>query len=181
MVVGGLAVIAVGTLPWIRYFYAPLGAGDRVNVVSSVGAAMAWAGIAFSLRRSRPALVGAAAAFLVLTSIVRVDRARTYAQAGAHVLELLDALDRSLPAPAGEIIIGPMPWERDNIAGLLDKSNVDAALQVHRRDRRVQGYMTFGEREFAGHPADRRFDLRRLDSYPAPPEAPYPRLLAPRG
>src|SRR5690606_480553 len=54
LVVAGLAVVAAGLVPFVRYFYAPLGFGDRAHCVSAVGGAMVWTGIgwlAWSVRR----------------------------------------------------------------------------------------------------------------------------------
>lgn len=167
LVVLGLAFMAVGALPFLRYFYEPLGVGDRVTVVSSVGAAMAWSGIGLLVLRWRPALIVGGVAFALLTLLVRVDRADTYAAAGAHVLDILTATEETIPHPAGPIVLGPFPWLRTNVAGVLDRTAVEAALQLDRDDPAIRREMTRTEATFLEAPVERRLDLRTLPTYPA--------------
>lgn len=172
----GLVVIAAGTVPFIRYFYEPLGVGDRVNVVSSVGAAMAWAGIGLRLLRWRPALLAGVIVFALLTSAVRLSRADTYAAAGGHVLDVLQATRAEMPHPSGPIVLGPFPWLRSNVAGMLDRTAVTAALQVDRGDPAIVGEQVRTEAQFEQAPAGLRLDLRALRTYP-PGQGSYADLL----
>ena len=162
MVVAGLTVMVLGVLPFLRYFYAPLGAGDRVNVVSSVGAAMAWTGLGWmALKFWR---VGACVLGVALASgavATNVHRDELYARAGHDVQHTLTALDRAIPHPDGPIALGPTALLRENIGGLLDESNVDGALQVHRKRQDVRGYVAQNRAEWLRAPANRRFDQRR--------------------
>ena len=167
MVLAGLAIIVVGTVPFLRYIYSPLGAGDRVNVVAAVGAALAWTGLGMTLWRTRVAAgrVAVGLGGVVLTVLMigsGVHRDSLYARAGDDVLATLHALDRAQPHPAGPIAIGPEPLIEDNVAGLLDGSVTTAALQAHRGTRDVAAYVTLRPADFWQAPAELRFDQRTI-------------------
>lgn len=159
LILVGVAVILLGTLPFVRYFYSPIGAGDRVNVVASLGAAITWTGIGLRLWRwHREAAVVAAAVLVAGMVYAGVERDLLYARAGRDVLATLTALDEQIPAPDGPIAIGPTPLIDRNIVGLLDASNVDGALQLHRGTRDVTGFVTFDVDTFLRQPEHLRFD-----------------------
>ena len=40
LVIAGVTVLVLGTMPYVRYLYEPLGAGDRANYLSAFGAAI---------------------------------------------------------------------------------------------------------------------------------------------
>jgi hypothetical protein len=163
MVLVGLAVMALGVLPFLRYFYAPVGAGDRVSVVSSVGGALVWTGLGWmALKLSRPGTIVLAAAVALGALTTNVHRDRLYARAGDDVLRTMTALDRAFPDPAGPIALGPHPLFTENIGGLLDESNVDGALQVHRHRDGVRGYVSENKAAWLRAPAELRFDQVRL-------------------
>jgi hypothetical protein len=74
----------------------------------------------------------------------------------------MEALDRAFPHPEGPIALGPHPVFTENIGGLLDESNVDGALQVHRRREGLRGYVAENEEAWLRAPASLRFDQVRL-------------------
>lgn len=159
LVLVGVAVIVVGTVPFLRYFYSPLGAGDRVNIVAAVGAAITWTGIGLLLWQVRPRVaVVAGVALAANMVVVGIQRDALYARAGRDVLVTMELLDERVPSPDGPIAIGPVPLVEGNIVGLLDASNVDGALQLHRGTRAVSGFVTFDVESFLRHPSHLRFD-----------------------
>jgi hypothetical protein len=87
-----------------------------------------------------------------------VHRDRLYARAGDDVLRTMAALDVAFPHPDGPIALGPHPLFTENIGGLLDESNVDGALQVHRRHEGVLGYVAKNRAAWLRAPAHLRFD-----------------------
>ena len=178
LVVAGLAAIAAGVVPFVRYVYTPLGAGDRVTVVSSVGAAMVLTGFAMHAARWRPALVAGALVVVVSTTLVRVERADVYAAAGAHMLDLLDALSATFPRAPGVVVVGPEPWVYRNVAGVIDHSHLEAAIQLEMGDRSLRAVLTRSEAAFLDAPPGARFDLRRLRTYPPPRGLRFPDLAA---
>ncbi|MEY2417934.1 MAG: hypothetical protein QOG90_614 [Actinomycetota bacterium] len=164
----GLAIMAIGIIPFLRYLYSPLGAGDRVNVVSSVGAALVVTGLGWMTGRAargrvtRALAIAAAVVVAATATATNVHRDRLYARAGDDVLRTMNALDRAFPHPEGPIALGPTPVITDNIGGLLDESNVDGALQVHRGHEGVRGYVTDNEAAWRRAPANLRFDQVRF-------------------
>jgi hypothetical protein len=137
LVGAGALVIALGTLPFVRYFYAPLGAGDRVNVVAGVGTALSWVGLGAWLwrRSSRPAMVAAGAVVVVAMGVASVQRSWSWADAvddGERTLtEVRPRLAR------GATVEVPAPPMRRNVAAFLDRSNIAGALQLEAGTRDV--------------------------------------------
>jgi hypothetical protein len=163
LVLAGLVVMGLGVIPFLRYFYAPLGAGDRVNVVSSVGGALVLTGLGWMLAQvSRPGAVVLGVALACGAFATGVHRDRLYARAGDDVLRTMNALDRAVPHPDGPIALGPHPLVTENIGGLLDESNVDGALQVHRHQDGLRGYVAPNRRTWLRAPAALRFDQVQL-------------------
>jgi hypothetical protein len=172
-VVAGVVVVVLGTLPFALYLYAPLGAGDRFNAVSSLGGALAWAGILAMAWRAHRAIAVTGLAVLVGAAVVaRVERVLRWSDAGADAVAILDGVRRTIPEPTGTIVIGPTPIQQDNVAAFLDQSNIDAAVQLEYDDRSVRGGITFSQAQFDEIPPDRRFDIRevsRLEGEAPPP------------
>ena len=127
-IVIGLAVIALGTLPFLRYFYAPLGAGDRVNVVAGVGTALVWVGL---LRYAVPL-----APVLLVPALLAADQGD---RAWARAADEAAAIERTLATTTGnDLLVGPPPRLERNVASFLDHSNIEGAAQLARRDRTVR-------------------------------------------
>lgn len=161
LVVAGLVVVVLGTLPFAFYLYAPLGAGDRFNAVSSVGGAMAWAGIIGMVARARrPVALGALAVLLLAGVVARAERVLLWHRAGSDAVAILDGVRETIPDPDGTIVLGPTPIQQGNVAAFLDQSNVDAAVKVVYDDPDVQGGLAFSQTQFDEAPEHLRFDIR---------------------
>lgn len=160
-VVTGWAVIVLGTLPFAKYLYAPLGAGDRFNFVSAIGGALVWAGLVAMLARWRKPLAVAAAVVVVAAGCyARVERAVLWHRAGHDALAIQQGVLAAIPDPQGVIVIGPAPIQQQNIAAYLDQSNVAAALQIAYGRRDLPAGLTFSQEQFDTYPPEHRFDIR---------------------
>lgn len=160
-VLGGLVILVLGTAPFAFYFYAPLGAGDRFNVVSAVGGALIWAGFVGMLQRVDGRLaLGAVVLMVVPAVLARGERAVLWHRAGHDAVAILDGVQRQIPDPDGTIVIGPAPIQQDNVAAFLDQSNIDAALQLVYDDSEVRGGLSFSQEQFESVPPSLRFDIR---------------------
>ena len=132
MVVAGLATIVAGTLPFVRYFYSPLGAGDRANVVAALGGAMAWTGVlALAVRHARVAGVAIAAVLCVGALAEQWEAVRAWEHAAADGRRLM----RELEAGATAV---DRPRMRRNVVGMLDPSNLDGAADLAADARAAQ-------------------------------------------
>jgi hypothetical protein len=167
MIAVGLLVIAAGTVPFTFYPYAPLGAGDRFNLVSSIGGALVWVGIAVALWRFRTVVLAVGVIVAALSGAARVQRIDHWTTAAADGRRITDAIQARFPSPpAGDVILGPSPVQQANIAAFLDQSNVTGMLRYLYR-RSVPGGMAFRRADYERFPAPQRIDvwkLSRLDA-----------------
>ena len=156
-VVAGLALIVLGVVPFVRYFYAPLGAGDRFNVVSALGGALIWAAVVdVAHRHRRPIGLGALAALLGFGLVARADRVQLWSAAAADARAMQAAAVDQVPDPTGEVVVGPPAVQVDNVAAFLDRSNVQPALQLAYDDERVTARMAVDDADLAeADPASR--------------------------
>lgn len=157
----GLAIIAVGVAPFVRYFYAPIGAGDRFNCVSAIGGALLWAAIVELLweRRREVAAVGLGV-LLLFGMVARWDRGSLWTDAAADALAIRDHVVRTVPEPGDDdLVVGPTVRQVDNIAAFLDRSNIEPALRLGYGGREVGAVMAFSADAFEEIPADRRVDV----------------------
>jgi hypothetical protein len=162
LVLAGWVVVVVGALPFGLYYYAPLGAGDRVNYLSSLGGAMVIAGLLWCLgRRSLVVAVTMGAALVIATIVVRVERTEVWRTAAYDATAIANAAGRVGPG-CRVIVIGPAPIQRENVAAFLDQSNVDAMVKVARRDPTARGGISYGAAAFAAQPAECRVDIRPI-------------------
>jgi hypothetical protein len=162
-VVTGLAVMVLGTIPFARYLYAPLGAGDRFNFVSSIGGAMVWAGILAMLWDwRRPLSVVLVVLLAGAAGVARVQRSVIWHQAGHDARAIQQGVVATIPHPDGVVVIGPAPIQRQNIAAYLDQSNIEGALQLAYDDPHQAAGLAFSEGQFDRYPAGQRFDLRKV-------------------
>jgi len=167
LVLAGLVVMVVGSVTFVLYFYAPLGAGDRVSYMSSLGGAMVMVGLLWTLwRRRQPVAALALIVVVGTTLVVRADRSRTWVTAGADADRIIEAIKGTDPSCTA-IYLGPMPIQRQNVAAFLDASNVDGAVQLALGRRDVKGFMTFDEETFSQIPEGCRVDIRPLSDLEA--------------
>lgn len=165
LVVAGGVVVVVGLVPFVRYFYSPLGFGDRAHCVSAVGGAMVWTGIgwlAWAVRREL-AVVGAAA--LALGALVlRVEVMDRWSRAGHDGDAIAAALERQVPEPPdGPVVLGPEPVVEAGVAVLWDPSNA-AGMARWVYGERVDTVLTTSEEEFERYPEAVRVDLRAVST-----------------
>jgi hypothetical protein len=162
-IVTGLAVMVLGTIPFARYLYAPLGAGDRFNFVSSIGGALVWAGIlALLWDWRRPLSVVLVVVLAGAAGVARVERSVIWHQAGHDALAIQQGVVAAIPHPHGVVVVGPAPIQRQNIAAYLDQSNMEGALQLAYDDPHQHAGLAFNQRQFDSYPASQRFDLRKV-------------------
>lgn len=167
LVLSGLVVMVSGSIVFVAYFYAPLGAGDRVSFVSSVGGAMVWVGLAWMVGRMwRPAGVAVMVVVLSLGLVVRWERTQLWATAKADAERIVEVV-RSVDPSCATVTFGPAPIQEKNVAAFLDQSNVDAAVQVALGRDDVSGAITFDDEAFLAAPEECRIDIRPLSELEA--------------
>jgi hypothetical protein len=149
LLVTGAAVIVLGTLPFVRYFYGPLGFGDRVNVVAAVGTAMVWTGLfGWTARHVPRALAAVAAGAVVLGFAVAAwQSADAWADAQDDAARVLASIR---PVHAGDRVVVPRSTMRRNVAAFLDDSNWAGAVQLEAGTRDVEAFLGPEVRPVAG-------------------------------
>lgn len=131
MVVAGLVVMVLGFLPFARYFYQPLGAGDRVNYLSAVGASLVWVGLAAIVSRvDRRVAATCVIALLGVALAARWERIGLWAAAGRDAQSIADDVVARFPDPQTKVVLGPEPIIRQNVTAFYDVSNVEGALSI---------------------------------------------------
>jgi hypothetical protein len=160
-VVTGVVVVILGTAPFARYLYAPLGAGDRFNFVSSIGGALMWSGMALMVWGWRRQLAVALLAVLVCAGLVeRLHRSILWHRAGSDAVAIQEAALRTVPSPQGAIVVGPTPMQEQNIAAFVGGQDLESALQLAYDDPDLVTTMTYSPEEFDRAPESQRVDLR---------------------
>lgn len=136
MVAGGVALIGLGTIPFVRYFYAPLGAGDRVNVVAGVGTALVWAAVLLWTARRAPAIVRPVVVLPLLGFAVATWQATEgWAAAADDSVAVLASLGDV--GPGDRVVVTRSEMHR-NVAAFLDQSNISSAVQLEAGTRDVE-------------------------------------------
>jgi len=159
MVAAGMVVIVLGVVPFAAYLYAPLGAGDRFNLVSALGGAFVWVGLGVIAWRFRALALAGGAALVVLALVARADRTQVWTTAAADSDRVVAAITaRHATDPGVPIVLGPSPVQESNVAALLDQSNVLGLLQyLYGHD--VPGGIAYSRVDFEGFPEASRFDI----------------------
>jgi hypothetical protein len=126
----GAAVIALGVLPFVRYLYEPLGAGDRVNVISSLGASMVWVALGRLAWSRLPKFAVVVAAVLVVAGFAVTDyrSASAWSGAGHEAAYVVRALHAARPCDQRVVVRASTP--RRNVAAFLDGSNIRGAAAI---------------------------------------------------
>ena len=161
LVVAGWVVIVLGVVPFVRYFYAPIGLGDRVTVVSGVGGAMLLAGVVAVVGRWWRLGAGSFAVLLAVLAIAqRVSIVSDYAVAADDSRRILHAVEERWPSPPPyELVFGPGPINERNIVVFYEFT---LPLRVLYGES-VSARMTSSETEVPPRfQVDRRIDLRAL-------------------
>ena len=157
----GLVVLVAGTAPFVTYIYEPLGAGDRLNWISALGAALMLAGLLEHLwaRSWRRALVATCALALIALP-TRAERTDLWTTAGADGQRVAHALVAAHPHLSVPVLVGPEPIVRGNIAAFAASSNVRAAVQLAYGSKAVTARLSRSATEFGRAQNVIRFDQR---------------------
>jgi len=161
LVLAGVVLIVVGTLPFARYGIDPVALGDRANVVSSLGSATAWVGVILFIWDRRAIAIAVLAVLVALCLAEHVQRDHDYALAGRDAAHILTAVGQQFPeTPKGVVVVGPRPIYHHGVIGLIGPVNQAARAYLHRRDLSV--YVAQKPREFSGTPPELRVDVHSL-------------------
>lgn len=169
LMVAGFAVMVAGTVPFALFVYEPLGAGDRMNGLSSVGGALFLVGTALLVARwSRPACVALVAVLAVSAILTRAERLWLWHLGGRDADAIVAAVVSRIPDPDGTIVLGPAPISRGKVVAFLERSSAQSALQLAYDDRRIMAELVQREAAFLAAPDHLRIDIRpisRLDDH----------------
>lgn len=126
----GAVVVVAGFTPFVRYAYEPLGLGDRVNAVSSLGSAVVWGAMWWRVWVwRRPVAVCAGVVVATLMMVVRVEMTELYARSHDDSLAILDAMSERFPEPGETVVVGPAALTCRNVVGFSDEEHVGPAYQ----------------------------------------------------
>ena len=155
LVVGGLAVLVVGVLPFVKFDYRVLGHGDRAVVVSGIGGAMVITGVGLFLWGHRQKLTaGLAVVAAVAVLPIHLERAANYREAVTDAVAVRLALE-AWPAERGEPVLGPGLNAHGGIMGLRGDV-VGSAYRLAQDDARVNATVPETAEEFWEAPEQRR-------------------------
>jgi hypothetical protein len=156
----GIVIVVLGTLPFLRDTYAPLGVGDRTNTVASIGGALSWAALGALAVRYRSALLGAGLVVVVVVASARWERADRWHRAGEDAVAIVAAIHEQIPEPDGTIVVGPGPVQEGNVAAYVSDDQLTAALQLEYGDDDVRARFAVDELDFDATDPALRFDQR---------------------
>jgi hypothetical protein len=160
LVLVGLVIIVVGTLPFARYAIDPIALGDRANVVSSIGSATAWLGIIVMLWSRRVLALGVLAVLVGLCLAEHLQRDHDYALAGKDAARILTAVGQRFPGtPNGAIVVGPAPIYHHGVIGLIGP--VNQAARAYLRRPGLQVYVAQKPHEYNQTPPELRVTIAR--------------------
>jgi hypothetical protein len=163
----GLVCLFLGVIPFLRYYYSPVGLGDRVTVVSGLGSAAVITGMSSWLwqyfRRSTVAIF---VAIIVLAAAgTRASLIRDYSVAADDSRRIVSAIESRWPVPPDHrIVFGPYPVMKRNIVAIIDADWM--VHSIYRSDEVDAGY-TLTEEAFERFPPRERLnivDLSRLEA-----------------
>ena len=154
----GWSLIALGTLPFIRYFYAPIGFGDRVTAVSGLGGALVLVATVAVLARWWIGLgVLFAGVLFVGMLIQRTSMVMAYATAADDSRRIFDAIEARWPEPPDHpVVFGPAVVDRHVRAF----EPMEFPVQVLYGTQDVEVRTIADPAAFDRQPEDRRLDLR---------------------
>lgn len=167
LVVVGLAVMAVGLAAFVlKWPTGYRGQADRNYVVSSVGAAMVWVGVARVLfDRSRVALGASAGAFLVLLAATNVAFQADWVRSAEETRHLLRAVDCEFDGrPPEGLVVGPSVRSHGQVRAIHQFFLDDASRVVV--GRTLDFTLAETEEEWIAAPAELRRSWDELLSAP---------------
>lgn len=166
LILVGWIVIALGAVPFLRYFYAPVGLGDRVTVVSGLGGAAVLVGVIGWVGARNVAVGGVLVGALVVGAVGnRVSLVRDYAVAADDSRRILGQVERRWPVPPDdEIVFGPYPVMKRNIVAFID---ADWPVQWLYGTRSVSAGFTLEEEAFTSVPPPQRVDIVSISNLEA--------------
>src|SRR5262249_4113732 len=155
----GLVVIGASLVPFVAYLYAPLGAGDRVTLLSAFGGALVWTGLGIMCWRWRRAAVAGAVVLSTMALAARVQRTQVWTTAAGDAARIVRPVRVQQPVeePSPTVVLGPAPVQQMNIAAFLDQSNVAGMLQ-YVYGRTVPGGIAYSVTDFQRFAERQRVD-----------------------
>ncbi len=155
LALAGAALIALGTLAFIRDPISPLDLGDRVNQVAAIGAALVWVGGALQLTGRRWASTAALAGLVAVSTLGHLVSDLDYRHAGTDTAHIFAAVLKKDPVPPGHVVVvGPMYLSHDGVTGLLGPEG--QAFDVATRREGWDVWVALAPSDFASvPPADR--------------------------
>jgi hypothetical protein len=118
LVVYGIGLMVVGLGVSITLQTSPLGFGDRLHAVSSIGSALVLAGLLRMIwAHGRATALVAAVALTFVLAIGQVVSLRSWSQAGHDVQAVLRHLDTFPNPDETDFIVGPAPIPRNGVLG----------------------------------------------------------------
>lgn len=161
LLVLGWFLMLVGVLPFVKYTYAPVGAGDRVDVISSLGGAVLVACLLAEVGRHRQAAVAVAAVAIAALSLpIRVREMRPWADAADDASLILGEV-RTRAEPGAAVVIGPQLVDRGGVTAIQLPYIAEAAIQLVLDDAEAAGTLTDSLAEFRSA-SGIKIDLRHL-------------------
>lgn len=161
LIVVGWATLVVGTLPFVKYTYAPVGAGDRVNVISSLGGAALVAATCWVVARRRPLALMATCVAVALVSLpTRVTEMRPWGQSARDGATIIDAVAATRGSP-GPVVVGPELVDHGGVTAMQLPYITEAAVQLALDEPEARGTLTTSVSEFEAADGT-RIDLRQV-------------------
>ena len=135
----GWALVVVGVIPFLKYTYSPIGAGDRANTVSSIGGALVLASVVWVLANGRPRAATVGVVLLVAVSLQpRVLMMRSWALAGQDADRIIAAVERDAVG-ADRVVLGPAIVARNGATAMQHPDIFEDAVQWALDDPAVVG------------------------------------------
>lgn len=157
----GWFTMGVGVLPFVKYTYAPAAAGDRVNVISSLGGAMLLAATIDVVLRHRTRLLPLATVVVATVTLpTRVQEMRPWGDAAADADLIMEAV-RTNARPGEPVVLGPHLVDRDGVTAMQLSYIAAAAIQLAVDDAKAEGSLTASVEEFDAADGT-KIDLRDL-------------------
>ena len=163
-VVVGWAVLVGGAVPFVKYTYRPLGAGDRLLVVSSLGGALLLAAACALAGRARHV---ALVVVLALAVAPRVVQMRSWAASADDARAVLAAAE-AVAATPGEIVLGPGTVVRNGTAGFQDPTIFEEGVRLRLDDEGREATLLFNAADFDAAPPP-KIDIYEVVDDPSSP------------